>query len=291
MDFGEEVNIVQEMEKAEKEIAKVEDVQTPEVKADEKVVEKVEEKPEEKQEVKVEKEKKGDVNVALRLARQEAKELKQALARKEHEDREKYSALEAKLKALENPVEKPSFEVDPANYLKSKVEEIEKVTNQVSQAEQAKQLEAQLGAVIQSSEAKIREEHPDYDESTTHLVTILSKNIELLGVSNKPQRDALVKQEIMKMAAIAIRSGREPAELFYEASKNMGFSGKKADVTKDTAKIENIEKGQQVSQSLGSGSRAESNLNLESLARMDDEEFDAIVSDPKRWKEIGRMMH
>lgn len=293
MEFGEDVDIAKELAAADPSAAVVVDdgdkVEEVVEKESEQVEEKVEDKPETKTD---DKEKKGDVNVALRQARKEAKEAKEALRRREMSEGSELAAIKAELAALKNPpAPKPEFETDPANHLRERLESAEKTALQVTQQSQQAQLEAQISGALTASEGEFAKEHPDYSEATAHYLSVMSKNMELLGV-NPAQRNAAMRQEVLRLTATALKAGREPAELIYELSKNAGFTGKKAPVEKTAAdKLETIEKGQKASQSLGSGSRADAGkLTLDSLAKMDDEDFNSLVLDDKRWKEVGRLM-
>ena len=78
----------------------------------------------------------------------------------------------------------------------------------------------------------------------------------------------------------------------YELAKNYGYASKPSKGQEAGKKLETIERGQEASKSLGSGSRADpGKLTLDALARMDDEDFNNLVTDEKKWKEIGSLMH
>ena len=99
--------------------------------------------------------------------------------------------------------------------------------------------------------------------------------------------------EVYQLTIRAVQAGKEPAELIYELAKNQGFVGKVAAAEQKSAeKLESIAKGQEASASLGSGSRADAGkLTLDSLAKMDDDDFNALVLDEKKWAQIGHLMH
>lgn len=285
MEFGDDVDIAKELAAAETVVEAPVVEQEPVIEAEVEAVETPETPVEQPTE------KKGDVNVALRQARQEAKEAKRALERVSADTASQLAALRAEMAAIKNPPQpKPEFETDPANHLRDRLETVEKATEQTAQQNQQAQIEARVSNSLTASEAEFSKEHPDYSEATSHFLAVMGKNMELLGV-NPAQRNAAMRQEVLRLTATALQAGREPAELIYELAKNSGYTGKKTPTVKVEDKLETIENGQKASQSLGSGSRADAGkLTLDSLAKMDDDDFNSLVLDDKKWKEVGRLM-
>ena len=227
---------------------------------------------------------------ALHEARNEAKELKEQLRRKSEEDAARYAALQQRLDQLQNPPpEKPTFEVDPANFLKDKVDTIEKTQAREEQEKNLARLENEVSARLQNSEAAYAKDHADYNDAAKYLGDVIVKNLKTLGITDPVKHTAAFKQEVLKLTISALQTGREPAELVYEMAKNQGFT---APAKKDTGKIENIVKGQEAAKTLGSGGRVDTGaLTLDTLARMDDDEYTALVADEKKWKQLEKLMH
>lgn len=279
-----EVDIEKELEAAEKETPN--EVETKEPESKEVETKEVETKePETKEAEKVEaKEPKLVPLAALHEARNEVKELRERLRRKEAEDNQRFTELKQR---LEPPAEKPTFDTDPFAYLKNEVESVKQQSEQLAAQTKQQQIENFFTTSLNSSEESFGREHPDYSEATRHLIQTMSKNMELMG---QPADANTIKQEIFKVTASALRAGKEPAEVLYELSRNLGFQSKKS--VSNSEKIEKISKGQEASTSLGSGSKSDAGtLSLDSLSRMDDEEFDALISNEKKWAQIGKMMH
>lgn len=285
----EDVNIEAELEKAEAPETP-EETEAPAPEKTEEPAEPVSEPPKDAVESKP-KEKRGDPTIALRQARQEAKELKEQLRRKDIEDGQKYAALQARLDALTNPpAEKPEFDTDPAGYLKARVDDLDKETAQTKREREQQNVERQITSRIQGAEQSFMKEHPDYRDAVIHYVNVMSKNMEVLGVIPENQRTEAIRQEILRLGAMAVQRGKDPAELVYEIARTTGFTGKTKVANEE--KLETIERGQEASSTLGSGSRADAGkLTLDSLAKMDDDEFNSLIGDEKKWKQIGSIMH
>ena len=295
----EEVNIQAELDIAEKaakgEVEKtVETLEVVEDEGDAKTEKKAEVKPEEPAKDEKTEVKKVVPLSALHEARRESKELKEQLRRKETEDAERYSKLQQRLDAIQNPPpEKPVFESDPANFLKAEVDDIKKQTTEMSRQAQKAQIETQIKARLQNSEQSFSKEHPDYFDAASHVMKVMSANMELMGVTDQAAKGQAMTNEVYQLTIRAVQAGKEPAELIYELAKNQGFVGKVAAAEQKSAeKLESIAKGQEASASLGSGSRADAGkLTLDSLAKMDDDDFNALVLDEKKWAQIGHLMH
>lgn len=227
---------------------------------------------------------------ALQEARKESKELKERMKRKEAEDQQRFNDLQAKLDKMQNPpAEKPTFDDDPFNYLKNEVEEVKRLTAQTTEQNQRQKVENIIANHLTEAEANFTKEHPDYSEASGHVIKTMQRNMELLGV---PVNAENLRQEILRLTVNAARAGKNPAETIYEMSKNLGYITKDPKAQENKEKLETIAKGQQASTTLGSGSKGDSGtLTLDSLSKMDDDDFNALVLDPKKWAQVGKLMH
>lgn len=232
---------------------------------------------------------------ALQEARRESRELKERLRRMENENAQKYAEMQQRLEQLQKPQqEKPQFESDPATYLKNEVEDIKRAVTASQQTLQQTQAENQIKERLTASELEFVKEHPDYNEAARHLAQSISNNLALHGVIDPAQRNALLKREIQNITINALKVGKEPADFAYELAKNHGYVPKAVrDATQSNEKkLETIARGQEATQTLGSGGKRDSgSLTLDSLSKMDDDEFNALVLDEKKWAQIGSLLH
>lgn len=283
-----ELDIAEKAEKVEK-ASPEEKTEVVEAAPEEKIG--LEEKPEKTEVVEEKKAQKTVPLTALHEARKEAKELKEEFRRKDQENAARYAALEKRLSDIQNPpAEKPAFETDPAGFLKNEVDDLKKTSTQIAEQTQKANLEKEISNRLQTSEAAFSKDYPDYIDAAQHLVKIMTANMEALGVSDAAQRNTALQNEILQLTVRALRNGKEPAELIYALAKNQGFTGKTQ--IGNTDKLETIAKGQEASATLGSGGRADAGkLTLDSLSKMDDDDFNALVLDEKKWKQIGQLMH
>lgn len=261
---------------------------TPEVPVEEPVIEKIEE-PKAKTDVT-----KVVPLAALHEARKESKELRERLKRESTEREAQAKSFQEQINALKAPApEVPAFETDPAANLKHEVDELKKTTAATAEATQRVAVERQIEARLSTSESAFMKEHSDYTEHAQHIVNVMEKNLQTFGTTDPEAINATIRREIQRLTVAALQAGKEPAELIYEMAKNQGFksTGKK-EAVKPSDKIKSIAEGQESSKSLGSGGRSEKTgaLTLESIAKMDDDEFTALVTDDKSWKKLGQLM-
>jgi len=257
--------------------------------------EKTDEQPAQKQE------KRGDPTVALRIARKEAKELKERLRVQEASQIEKIRQLEARINAIQNPPPpppvKPDFETDPIGNLQAELAETKASNQQIIAETNAAKLDRHINTSLQNAESSFAAEHPDYNDASRYLAEVMSKNLEVLGIP-EAERVARMTNEVKALTVHALRSGRNPAEIIYGMAQNQGYRPKSAaapasaQATDASAKLDSVAKGQGMAQTLGSGGRADAGkLTLDSLSRMDDDDFNALVQDESKWKQVMQLMH
>ena len=294
--ISEDVDIQKELDKAEKETVLeapapetviAEPVETP---AEVEAVETVEPAIETAPEVKAKPEKKMVPLPALQEARKETKELREQMKRIQDEGAARLAEFQKRLESMANPpAPKPGFADDPANFLKDKVDQLEVAQANAQRLAQEAQLEQAIAGRLNSSEVAFAKEHADYGDAAKHLADIIHKNLTLVGVPQE-RHDQAFRQEVRNLTIAAAKAGREPAELIYDMAKNYGYAIKTVK-SKAEEKIETIKKGEEVSTTLGSGGKAESgSLSLDSIARMDDDDFVALIADDKKWKSISKLM-
>lgn len=233
---------------------------------------------------------------ALHEARQKNKALLEQIQASERAAKERFDAMEAKLNQLVNPPpEIPSFEDNPAAYLKAKVEmteaqqaEIYRVAKEqqarTQQEQQIAQITHALTEKMTEAEAEFVQQTPDYLDAMKHLRKVVDSTLEINGETNPARRAEISRQQSLLLVENALRAGQNPAEVAYKFAKAYGWSGRG-----DAQRISSIAKGTSSTQSLGNSGSKESPLSLAALAQMDDDDFNAAVSDPAKWDKIKRM--
>ena len=291
----EDVNIEAELEKAEQggetppespppeqAVSESSEPETPPAEAKE--AEKGEKLPEKQ-------EKHDNPAMALRLARKEAKELKEQLRRDKMEADQKLKELQDRVAAFEKPpAEKPTFESDPFNYLKNEVDETKQTAAKLAQQAEQASIESAIAQRLAASEQAFMQENKDYNDAAQHMIKVLTTNSELQGIDDPQARMNSAKRSIMEYTVAALRRGKAPAEFIYGLARNYGYTPKALKESKE--KLQTISEGQTASSSLGSGGRGEAGkLTLDALANMDDDDFNAIIADDKKWSELSKFMH
>lgn len=278
--LGEDVNIAKELTDAPVEQAE------PEVKEAAK-----------EPEVKKEPEEKMVPYGALHEARMKEREYRDQLKKVEQEAAERFSRLEQRLQTLAAPPKQvPKFEESPLENLKANAEEsqnqLKEVQKQLESFNQQGETSRQEQLVRQSTQVAEQEfvkTSPDYADAVNHLQKVIDSNLQVMGYDNPGARAQIIQEQALGLAQQALKAGKNPAEIVYQMAKNYGYATKKQEVKEET-KIEQIKKGQESSQSLGSGGKADVPLTLKSLEAMDDDDFAELVGDDKRWKKLIQQM-
>lgn len=316
---AEEQALFEQMRGAEKAAAKPEAAPAKEAaKADEKQPEKAAEKPAEKAAEKKDEGAKRDSVVpaqALKEAREANKELRKELdgmkALVAAGDTKLQKFMEAVSKKAETAA--PKFEDDPAGNLKAKAEALEKenaelkkgveeINKRLASQDQAGQGAAKLqefAGLVGSHEKEFAKEHPDYFLAADYVAATWRDEFVEMGFDEKviPQ---MVFQKSLALTHKAVEAGRDPAAAIYNIAKRNGFSAKAAAETKGDekpetkeeksageTKLETLKKGQEAAKANG-GAKGPDDLTLASLAQMDDDQIDKLVSDPDWWSKNVR---
>lgn len=231
---------------------------------------------------------------ALLDERREWKERYSALERQIQEQAEKYNKgnerLEKLAQVLQGKTEQapPQFEQDPLGNLKhgadTALTEVQNLKQWKEQFEAQQKQQAQFEAfrsTVNSHEQAFAKNHDDYWQAAEHVVKTHREQLELMGVP-QDQITQVLSQQLSGIAATALRTGKNPAEVTYELAKRSGFkAGQKQ------PDIATLAKGVEAAKTVPSG-KQDMSLSLESLSNMSDEDFDRLVDDPKSWAKVGR---
>lgn len=252
----------------------------------------------------------GDLNSALVEAREKARgaetraaELERRLAEAERAGIERQTRLEERLNLInerlqsagqeQEQVHIPDIMDDPLTHFKLKTDALNSqnqfLMQKLSQLEQAQQARAQQEEVgqqirgvltsVDAQQKQYAQEHPDYYEATSHLRQTLDQQLEAAGYRHPVQRAQMIQQQFNSLIANSLQQGRNPAEAAYLWAKTAGYGGKD--------KFDNVQSNQRYGGSMNSTpGRSPKQLSIESIANMDQDQFDSLINDDRRFKAL-----
>jgi len=185
----------------------------------------------------------------------------------------------AEQQRLEEEWSQPEWDdTDPAaqnEYIKTRLDNMEKgFTDWTSQQSQQTEMSA-FNAQVDQAVATFKQEAPDFDAAANHY---WSQRMTEMQAIYGPQAQEAVTSEMYALAATSMQAGENPAKKVYELAKARGYTPETAE-----EKIERTSQAQAAAKSMSSaGGQPETELSLESLAEMSDEEFAKLS--PSEWK-------
>ncbi len=247
-------------------------------------------------------------HAALHQQREQNKELKAKL----EETTQRQTRAEARLEAINEmifasqggkPGEQPGQATEPEKIidpdedifgafkqLQERYAKLEQGLTETKQQTTARDEVTQLNdAYVRDATAFVAEK-PDFKEAYQFIKEQMHSEFEMQGVTDKDQREALIREAETSLVKEAFAAKRSPSEVIYNLSKSRGFTGKAQtsgepsgeDIAKATeANAERLRKaneGKQLSTTLsgvGSGG-AGSELTIEQLADMSDAEWEQL---------------
>lgn len=193
------------------------------------------------------------------------------------------------------PIEIPDINVDPVGHFEARTKLAEQKLAAVDKwrEEQQKQTETynnvqRLQQIAQSHEAEFSKANPDYQEAFQHLRANRDAELEAMGYSDPAQRQQIINNDALQIAAQALQRNMNAAEVVYKMAKARGWAGKVVpqpipapapQVHPDTAKLKTVAKGQAASQSLGQvNGSAPAETGVQAILAMSDADFAAKFS-------------
>lgn len=243
---------------------------------------------------------------ALHESRAETKAVRDALVTAEANNAkvmERFEAVLAKFAPKEEPPQEeviPDPNVDPVGYVTATMKATGKTLATVEKelsdmraekargAEQNRQREA-IGTIITTAatqETEFVKTNPDYWEASNFLVQSRNEELEEMGY-DQLQRNAIINQEKVSIAAQALAQGKNPAAVVYGIAKRRGYAGKKPpaeegpkqDEVTPAAKLEKARAGAEISASLSDlTGNAPVPLTVTKLLEMSDADFARIMN-------------
>lgn len=249
---------------------------------------------------------------ALKEARAQNKEL-----RKEIDDLKKLvSTGDEKLKRFIDGLSKqaeaqavPKYEEDAAGHLKHETETLRKqnadLAKQIAEVNAKLAAEAKaakdssdlqkFAAAVRAREVAYAKEHPDYDQAAEFVAQIWRDEFAEAGIDEENIAGS-VFQKSLAITQQATAKGKDPAEVIYKIAHRYGWKtpeAKDKDAPKEKkqdgdSKLQALAKGLEAAKKAGGGDGPD-DATFASLAGMDDEAIDKLVSDPNWWaKNIRR---
>lgn len=252
----------------------------------------------------------GNLNSALTEAREKARsaetraaELERRLAEAERAGIERQTRLEERLNLINERLQStgqeqeqihiPDIMDDPLTHFKLKTDQLNSQNQflmqklaQLEQVQQARQQQEEVGQQIRgvltsvdAQQKQYAQEHPDYYEATQHLRQSLDQQLEAAGYRHPVQRAQMIQQQFNALIANSLQQGRNPAEAAYLWAKQAGYGGKD--------KFDNIQANQRYGSSMNSTpGRSPKQLSIEAIANMDQDQFDNLINDDRRFKAL-----
>lgn len=218
-----------------------------------------------------------------------------------HEERERRKAVEAQMQQMaarfdtllqrmgqpaqpQQPAapQLPDFATDPQAHITGRFQTVEQRLAQIDQwsrqqveAQQAQQQAQAIVATAAAQEAEFRTRQPDYNSAAEHLRRSRDAELAAMGIGDPGQRQQMIQQDVMAMAAHAARTGQNVAEWAYNLAKLRGYQPAAAGGTNSAeSQLKTIARGQQMGVGIGSqGSAPPVRLDAAAIARLSDDEF------------------
>lgn len=161
----------------------------------------------------------------------------------------------------------PSFEDDPANFLRQDLEQTKQL---VIQQRQQNEIAAQRERIVnqyRDSAAQFSKSQQDFGQAYSYVLNQRKAEYEAAGYTPEQSRQFVEEDEIA-IASKAMQDGENPAKRVYDIAKARGYKPTNGKQQKD---LDNIEKGLNASKSLSkvNGKTSES-MTLEQLADVKD---------------------
>jgi len=230
-------------------------------------------------------------DVVPHAALHEQRELNKSLKVELTQTREKMERMEGTFQrflATANEKPAPKFDEDPLGHFQAEnaalKDQLEKINSQLSgfqkNNEQASHIQALAGAIVES-EQEFRQTNADYDAAVAHVKQTRREELKDLGYSGAEIK-AILDQEILALGDRALKAGKSPAEVAYQMAKRYGFKGEKV----EDNKIATLAKGMEMSKTVQGGRGG--GISLEDLAKLPDDQVDAIMKDEKKFQALIR---
>ncbi len=219
---------------------------------------------------------------ALQEEREEAKRLRAEIASQRELIARGNQRLEQFIQANQP---RPQLPDDPVERIETRLNNIDQRVQNYGEAQNQKAQWEHFVNAVKSHENQFLRVNPDYYDALNHVRQSRLDEYQYFGMGPGEAQQRVAQEEMM-IAQAALREGVNPAQRVYEAAIKRGYTKKQAEKTVEKA-LETVAKGQEAAKSLAAtpgGSK--SNIDIAALAKMDEDEFEAFVTDQKKWKKV-----
>ncbi len=215
-----------------------------------------------------------------RMRRKELQEQLNAQAERTKKMEETFQKIQERI----NQEQQVRYEDDPLEHLRQQNQELQqrlqhydsRFSQQDQQAELYRQQQEFVSKYQQSAQVYAQQQ-TDFNDAYRFLMS--SRQSELQAVGYEPNIAAqIMAQEEAMIVGKAFDDGVNPAERMYALAKTRGYAKAAPEQTPEEVKMQTLEKGLEASRSLSSGNATKGEMTLETLADLDDDEFDKVWS-------------
>ena len=210
----------------------------------------------------------------------------------ERRDRKEFETkVQARLDAL-LATKAPDPDIDPDGFMKHQQEETAAVTkerddlleSQNTAQEQQRGIN-KIKAWLTDTIDDYKEDHPDFDDAQQYLIELDVKRLMEEQGATREDAEAEVLVDLGNLARTYYAKGRNPCAFLYTAAKKVGYkldsSAAQTQKKTDTGDLKVLSAGQTATRTT-KGSGPNTQLTVEDLAAMTDEEFQKHTSDPQK---------
>jgi hypothetical protein len=255
----------------------------------------------------------GSPKMVEKAALKEERDRRKAERQAKEEAQRKVLTLETRFKTLEDLArapakaqaepEVPDINTDPVGHFKAKTAQLERelADTRKWRQEQEQQSSAinnvqRISQLAQAQEGEFKKITPDYDDASGHLRSLRDAQLVAYGVSDPQERLNIIAQDAITIAAQALSTGKNPAQVIYDMAKASGYQGKTPVATQaapqsgkgpsEEEKVKKAAKWQVAGGSLGQMNGAsQTPTTLEMISRMSDDEF-AEATKGEKWRKL-----
>lgn len=226
-------------------------------------------------------------HAALHESRMETRELRDKVAKMEAlwTDFQRRSAAPK--------AETPTYDDDPLAFTKAALDKanerlaaLEGKTGEREKQDESQRTEKQLLDQYSGYIREFSKTQPDFNKAYAFLAHSLDEDLKARGYDDPQERKNAIEYEEGLMIGRAMAAKRDPAKLVWDYSIARGFKPGTGE-----NKLERLTKGQEAAKSLGGAKAAtESDVTLESLAKLADEDpkaFDAAWEKARKQGKLG----
>lgn len=172
----------------------------------------------------------------------------------------------------EHPIEALQYERQQREALQRRLDE---ESAQRQQQAHQQNYETQVRNYAMASEAEFRKQNPAYDEAVNHLRSSRAAELALFNL-NPQQIEAQLTYEAMSLAQTCAQQGYDFGDFVYRLAETKGYKPA-PDKSGAEEKIKTVSQGQDRAKSLSAagGKSSGAEMTVESLLKMENDEFDA----------------